>query len=302
MDLDTHITGACDEEVRSVADFVRWVGCQDVYEGECWYRGVNISRLDAIPKGFRSGQLSVEIADQLSRFQNMARSRSNVLPGPDADHEWLALAQHHGLATNLLDWTRSALSALWFALDKSPSGRHRKSPAAVYTLNPNALNDRQLDVSVRPLALTKELVDWSFDPRPSVPAFMESYYPLELPPPSALAVVAPEVDPRMLAQQAVFTLHKNATPLTCGDSADMNRCIIPRDCETEMRDELHQLGVCRATLFPDLSNLAEYLNGPIEGWRPHADAAHADITRKFFRGMKLAKPGSTPAANHASDM
>lgn len=148
--------------------------------------------------------------------------------------EWLAIAQHYGLATRLLDWTRNPLVALYFAVEKKSEG-----DSAVWCYHHRGeswFSKKNKD----PLKIQK----------------VTSFWP-------------PHVTPRITAQEGCFTAHPESRR-DGGEHWDgvRVRIRISKESRRDLRLILDKLGVTRATLFPDLDGLARTMNYrlSIVGW------------------------------------
>src|SRR5687768_15091311 len=70
--------------------------------------------------------------EMLEDFQRRSIHLIDYHPGNSWD--WLALAQHHGMATRLLDWTENPLIALWFSMS-SPVDESNNYYSVVWAFN-----------------------------------------------------------------------------------------------------------------------------------------------------------------------
>lgn len=234
---------------------------QDTYARfDClWFRGQRLAKWKLAPSVFRRGgyrKLS-EMSLALN-FQLLAPSRYERCPSAENEFGWLSLMRHHGLHTRLLDWTPSILVAAHFAVRHARSDR---KDAVLWALNAPLLNDRQAKMSAPGVLApgSHNIVTLAHA------AFTGATLPKHI-----LATRAGEIDPRMAAQQAVYTIHGMPTPLEETEFASecLMRFVIPAKYRAGLRYDLMIAGVSDLVLYPDLDHMAESLNDAIPGRRP----------------------------------
>ena len=225
-----------------------------------WFRGEPLSSQPLLPRLYRRrphGKPYRQSENALLQMFRMKAASFSDRPVPDRKNtdQWLFLAQHVGVPTRLLDWTESALVALWFAiLEKRP---------VVWMLNPLALNrlsgseqegKRMPETDQFPLTwygppgkinIGHESVCAAWENRPSR---------IDLP----VAVIPTYIHTRMSAQRSCFTIHDRREHPLCDlvPMTILKRYVIEPSAVGAISKELNMLGVLRSTAFPDLDGLA----------------------------------------------
>jgi hypothetical protein len=209
--------------------------------GNTIYRGIIKDTYKLIPKigrfnDYRIKESIEEIEkDILTKFKKRARPFVNV--ELDKYWYWLALAQHHGLFTRLMDWSENPLVAAYFAVEKErdDKGEIYKGNSIVYVLQYENYTSTELNTD--PYKLTHAGI----------------FFP-------------PHISNRIMTQSSVFTIQPSVTkPLESMDfpnnyKVDMEKIIILNEFRRDFKENLALYGIQRAALFPDLDVIAQYIN------------------------------------------
>ncbi len=155
------------------------------------------------------------------------RAVANLSSIPTNDWEWLALAQHHGLPTRLLDWTLNPLVAAWFAVEKKKFVGD--SAVYIYTLK-EIIKPEQMQC--------KSFTPFSVD---SVARFFP-----------------PHLTPRIRVQAGLFTVHPHPWQVLPDDDSLVQLRIVSHFRE-KLKRILYRYGVHSQSLFPDLDGLSKHL-------------------------------------------
>lgn len=218
------------------AAFWAWVDAHP--SGDWFFRG-QAGDFPIVPKLGRSGYQPTP-AEEEALFRVFLRAaRPLTAVAIKNEWEWLALAQHHGMPTRLVDWSVGPLIAAWFAVSSSRADQD----AHVYALDAARSDIEILDVGDNEARAARSGATYA--------------NPFALRNGIALVEVA-EVTTRITNQRGAFTLHAPPTsPLAIppGDTF-----AIPAALRDPFQRRLFDVGIDDSHIYPGLDGLCRMLD------------------------------------------
>ena len=285
------------KKVKCLADYIKQVNCiHDSWKANelavlgnndpavtPWFRGQGDANFGLVPSLIYMSKED-EYFDEFwlnEHFRKRAYLHNDLKIRNDEYDFWLFQSRHHGAPSRLLDWTESALAALFFCVEDK-----KKKDGIVYMMQPYLWNEALGfgSYSVPECSLKFDIVRNYIMLAYTQDRCQHINYSDTQLNRYALAIRPPQMTPRLVAQRGVFTIH--GTDLSIEDSekklgikadlndqaAEMSKKI--KDCrkndlltsiridgsaKKSIQRELGLMGITRATLFPDMDGLVQEL-------------------------------------------
>ena len=203
-------------------------------------------------------------------FQQQAHLHLQHAPAKYDLCSWLAIMQHFGAPTRLLDWTKSPYVALYFALEEAPTEPSEAPAGALWALDLEWLQkncEEALDIG----NIFTTPNNYLMKSRKINQLLRKIDMPVIIP-------VEPwNANERMIAQQGLFlcNLHNNKASfcqslmrmiITQGipDQPVIRKLVISNEVRFDFLKNLQKMNIHRASLFPGLDGVGKYLKLSLE--------------------------------------
>ena len=256
------------KEVSTLSEFIEWT--EQFSDGEYLFRGVSKAtyKIEAaayrrLPKAERNkpnqllavNQEMIEKARLLGHDEKDGRELSDL--------ELLAELQHFGAATCLIDFSRNALVALWFACQQSSSGEASGKICAVRSDDPALFKKVNL-------SLVKKDINHFFKTNEKDAYSLYQWEPKHQ-------------NNRIIAQQSIFIFGGAEIKAEA-------ECVIVKNNKQVILTSLDKVsGITEASIYPDFDGFA----------RQHAHSKHyaePDVQDYLRRGIEADKQGNSADA------
>jgi hypothetical protein len=260
-----------------------WTHLNEVLFDDAWDQALGRFRSNAAFRGL--SRADYDLSTSLMRLggeypnleRHLLRNFTKYAHGAILETEplwyWLAVGQHHGLPTRLLDWTFSPFCAVHFA---TSNVKRFNCDGVVWCVDyvkardflPAPLRDElagEPGVSV----FTVEMLERRVEDLRGLERLRDGDEDF------VIFLEPPSLDARIVNQLGLFSMmsraHASLDEWLSRRPELVRRVIIPAEMKWEIRDKLDEIGVTERVLFPGLDGLADWLRR-YYGPGPNGDA------------------------------
>ncbi|MCJ8321801.1 MAG: FRG domain-containing protein [Colwellia sp.] len=249
MEIKEYEVNSLSEYITAIEKINEDFSC---HSSDVWYRGLADASNQLIPgvkwRDIDEDQHEYMVSEFLTSY--VLYEKNELSSGYDL----YSLMQHYGLPTNLLDWSLSPLTALYFAMEKANPNYDR----VVWVMNPDELNS---------ITLGQNTILWPHDKGHYSTYNLEQYLPTPLRAPEGerpqdlVAIQTQPTNQRVSSQQGGFTVHGTSdVPIDkIFEEAEVDqiaKVVIKGKIATKnIRKSLRTLGIREDTIYQDLSSL-----------------------------------------------